>query len=314
MSRKQRSLFADFLVYLAVRVFICILQCLSFRMACGFARFLALLAYHVDRRHRLVALDNLRIAFPDKYSEAELDALVRAVYRHFLLMLVEIMFLPRLLHVENFRHHLRFRSPEDGRRVMEPILWGRPILLATGHFGNWELSSYIMGLMGFGIHAIARPLDNPFVDKLLRRFREIHGQKMLAKSGDFDQIQEVLKSGGLLGTLADQDAGQRGLYVDFFNRPASTHKAVALLALEHRVPIVVFATVRLDRPMHYQAMVEDVILPEEYENRPDAVKAMTQRYTTALENLVRQYPEQYFWLHRRWKHQPAVRAKKRAAA
>lgn len=314
MSRKQRSLFADFLVYFAVRIFLCVLQCLSFRMACGFGRFLAWLAYHVDRRHRLVALENLRIAFPGTYSEAELDALVRAVYRHFLLMLVEIMFLPRLLHVENCRQYLKFRSSEDGRRVMEPILWGRPILLATGHFGNWEFSSYVMGLMGFGIHAIARPLDNPFLDKLLRRFREIHGQKILAKSGDFDQIQEVLKSGGLLGTLADQDAGQRGLYVNFFNRPASTHKAVALLALEHRVPIVVFATIRLDRPMHYQAMVEDVILPEEYEDRPDAVRAMTQRYTTALENLIRQHPEQYFWLHRRWKHQPIVRAKKRMAA
>jgi KDO2-lipid IV(A) lauroyltransferase len=122
-----------------------------------------------------------------------------------------------------------------------------------------------------------------------------------------------LKSGGLLGTLADQDAGQRGLYVNFFNRPASTHKAVAILALEHRVPILVFGTVRLDRPMHYQVIIEDAIFPEEYEARSDAIKAITQRYTTALENLVRQYPEQYFWLHRRWKHQPAVRARKQAA-
>ena len=85
--------------------------------------------------------------------------------------------------------------------------------------------------------------------------------------------------------------------------------AVALLALEHNVPIVVIAAARLKRPLQYLGMVEDVIDPADYAGRPDAVKAITQRYTTGLENLVRRYPEQYFWLHRRWKHQPA-RAKK----
>src|SRR4029077_1218875 len=177
-------------------------------------------------------------------------------------------------------------------------LWisGRPVLMATGHFGNWEVSSYVLGLLGIEFCGIARPLDNPFLDAWLRRFREAQGQKMLAKKGDFDQIQSVLARGGVLGTLADQDAGQRGLYVTFFNRPASTHKAVALLALEHNVPIAVIAAARIGRPLRYLGMVEDVIYPEEYAVRPDAVKAITQRFTTALERMVRRFPEQYFWL------------------
>ena len=122
-------------------------------------------------------------------------------------------------------------------------------------------------------------------------------------------MQALLDSGGVIATLADQDAGQRGLFVDFFGRPASTHKAIALLALEHRVPVVVTGTPKVAEPLFYQVVSGEVIYPEEYDGRPDAVEALTQRFTSALESLVRQAPGQYFWLHRRWKHQP-VKARK----
>jgi KDO2-lipid IV(A) lauroyltransferase len=263
---------------------------------------LAWLAYHVNRRHRLIALDNLRQAFPNRFHEAELDEMVRAVYRHFCTLLIEIAHLPRKLRVNTWRRHLDLKG---GRKIVGCLLSGRPVLIVTGHLGNWELGGCVLSLVGFGGHAIARPLDNPFLDDYLRRFRERTGQKLLAKHGDFEQIESVLAGGGVLATLADQDAGQRGLFVDFFGRPASTHKAVALLALEHRVPLVVMATLKVGEPMRYHIVVEDVIFPEEYDGRADAVRAITQRYTTALERLVRAAPEQYFWLHRRWKHQPA---------
>jgi Kdo2-lipid IVA lauroyltransferase/acyltransferase len=312
MSSKRRSLGADYLVYLAVRLAIGVVQAMPFDLACRLARAFAWLIHLVDKRHRQVARDNLRHAFPGQYTEEQREALIRAVYRHFCLMLVEILFLPRLVHTGNWRRVLQYRSEAEARRMVDLWISGRPVLIVSGHFGNWEVSSYVLGLLGIEFCGIARPLDNPFLDAWLRRFREAQGQRMLAKKGDFEQIQGVLARNGVLGTLADQDAGQRGLYVNFFNRPASTHKAVALLALEHNVPIAVIAAARLDRPMRYLAMVEDVMYPEEYADRPDAVKAITQRFTTALENLIRQYPEQYFWVHRRWKHQPAP-PKKRAA-
>jgi KDO2-lipid IV(A) lauroyltransferase len=126
-------------------------------------------------------------------------------------------------------------------------------------------------------------------------------------------MQAILDKGGVIATLGDQDAGQRGLFVDFFSRPASTHKAIALLALEHRVPLLVTGTPNLGEPMRYEVVSEDLILPEEYEGRPDAVRAMTQRFTSALERIIRPYPGQYFWLHRRWKHQPQARKNKKVA-
>ncbi|MCI0642402.1 MAG: lysophospholipid acyltransferase family protein [Gemmataceae bacterium] len=310
---KERSPTLDWIVYALMRVVVSLIQALPFALACRLGEFIGWLGYRVDKRHRNVALENLRHAFPGQFSEDELLQLVQKVFQHFGLLLIEILFLPRRVNIQNWRRHFQFRTEEDVRRFLDMALSGRPVLLATGHFGNWELSGFVLGLLGVPLYAIARPLDNPYVDDYLRRLREFHGQKILAKQGDFEHIQEVLTKGGILGTLADQDAGQRGLFVEFFHRPASTHKALALLALEHKVPIVVLASVRTDGPLVYRALVEDVILPEEYEGRPDAIKAITQRYSTALEQLIRQYPEQYFWLHRRWKHQPIAKGKKKAA-
>lgn len=306
---KPRSVVADFAVYLLVRLFVCLVQMLSPDAARSFAASLARLIHRVDRRHRQVALDNLRHAFPGRYTEAELADMVRSVYLHLCTLLVEIVHLPRRMHPNTWRRHLDIR---DGRLVVDCLLSGRPLMMVTGHFGNWELASYSLGLLGFPTHAVARPLDNPFLDRYLRRFRECTGQKILAKKGDFDQMEGILRRGGVLGTLADQDAGQRGLFVEFFGRPASTHKAIALLVLEHKVPLMVIGTRKVAEPMRYQAVVTDVIYPEQYEGQPDAVRAITQRFTTALEQLVRMAPEQYFWLHRRWKHQPKKKGKQAA--
>jgi KDO2-lipid IV(A) lauroyltransferase len=309
---KPRSQLADFLVYLAVRVMVCVVQALSFRVAFKVAGCLAWLIYRIDRRHRLVALDNLRHAFGEG-DEKERDRLVRAVYRHFCTMLVEILFMPRMLHPQNWKQYFRL---VECRPMLDLLLTGRPVLVVGGHFGNWELGGYVLALLGFRTHAIARPLDNPYADAYLRRFREHTGQRILAKHGDFEQMQKVLATSGIMMTLGDQDAGQRGLFVDYFNRPASTHKAIALLALEYNVAMIVMSCTRPgDAPAWgHDIWGGDMIFPEEYEGQPDAVRAITQRFTSALESMVRRYPQQYFWLHRRWKHQPKSRSRNKQAA
>ncbi len=309
MSEKKRSKRLDYLVYLAVRILVCVIQALPFNMACGFARFLAWVVYKVDKRHRLVAFDNLRQAFPGKHTDAEIDQMVRRVYLHFCTLLIEIMFLHRKFHLHNYKRSVVLR---DAGRTADLVLSGRPVLFVTGHFGNWEMAGYALAMFGVKSHAIARPIDNPYIDDYLRQFRERTGQKLLAKADDFARIEKVLAEGGVLGTLADQDAGPRGLFVDFFGRPASTHKAVALLALEHNVPILVCGMPKLDG--RYEVVPMDIIYPEEYEHDPDAVRAITQRFTAGLEKLIRQAPEQYFWVHRRWKHEPPKRKKRPLAA
>lgn len=310
---KARNRYVDLAVYAALRLAVAVVQAIPLGTALRMADGLAWLARLVDRRHRLVARENLSFAFPGQFTEDETDEIVRNVYRHFCRMMVEIMFLGRKVRTGNWHDYCEYASPEEGRTCLSTLLSGRPVLLVTGHFGNWELSGYIQALIGFPGYAIARPLDNPYLDAWFRRWREERGQRIIAKKGEFDRIEEVLKQGNYLATLGDQDAGSRGLFVNFFNRPASTHKAIALLSIEHNVPIMVIVCARVRDPMYYHLYVEDLIDPSDYAQQPNAINAITERYTQALERLVRKHPEQYFWLHRRWKHQPRVKKERQAA-
>ena len=312
MARKPRNRAADYAVYLVVRTLVCVLQALPLRAALGFGRCLALLAYQVDKRHREVARDNLRHAFPDRCSDpAECDRLVRACYTHFCTMAIEIAVLPRRMHLHNWRG---YGTPTHFERIVVPVLGDRPVLLVTAHYGNWEVAGYVTGVVGLTSYAIARDLDNPYLDLFLRKFRQKTGQTILSKEGDFDRITAVLAGGGIVATLGDQDAGPKGMFVDFFGRPASTHKAVALLAMGHDALMVVLGVPRVGTPMRYALNIEEVIDPRDYAGRrTDAVRAITERFTRAIERLVRRHPEQYFWLHRRWKHQPPERKGRKAA-
>ena len=307
---KPRSAVRDYAVYLVIRLFVCVIQIVSFRAACRFGDVLGWLIHHLDHRHREVAHENLRHAFADQLTDNQRLRMVRQVYAHFCRLLIELIHMPRRLHKSNWKRYVRLVG---GKTLVDHMLSGRPLIFVTGHFGNWEMGGYVLGLFGFRSHAVARPLDNPYLDDFLRSFREHTGQKLLAKKGDFDQMQQILAGGGTIATLGDQDAGQRGLFVDFFKRAASTHKAIALLALEYQAPLLVVHNRGLGEAMRYEVSLEETIFPEEYAARPDAVRAITQRFSTALERGIRLAPEQYFWVHRRWKHQPA-KTKRRLSA
>jgi KDO2-lipid IV(A) lauroyltransferase len=305
MARKQRRQSIDFLVYLLVRGLVCVLQAVPMSWAFAFADCLGWLAYQVDRRHRQVAADNLRQAFPELAGDdAAIDQLVRHCYRHLATLLIELVLIPRKLHPENWR---RYASLVNAGPQVNGLLGKRPLLIVTAHFGNWEMAGYALGAVGFRTYAIARVLDNPYLERFLRRFRQATGQTIIAKKDDFDRLTAVLQSGGKVATLADQDAGPRGVFIEFFGRSASAHKAVALMAIEFDAAMIVVGVPRVGKPMQYEIVCEDTIDPREYADRADAVKAITQRYHTALERLIRRYPEQYFWLHRRWKSQPAAK-------
>jgi KDO2-lipid IV(A) lauroyltransferase len=217
------------------------------------------------------------------------------------MVIMEILRIPRELHLTTWRERVTLVGHEA---VLDRLLAGGPMVMVSGHFGNWEMAGYLFGLFGFPPNSVARALDNPYLDRFLRRFREKTGQTLIPKSGGYDRMLEVLQGGGVLSFLADQDAGQRGLYVDFFGRPASTHKAIALLAIEHRAPVVVGYARRVGPGFRYEVGCEEIIRPDEWTGTADDVRLLTQRFTTALEAVIRRNPEQYLWLHRRWKHQP----------
>lgn len=302
MADKPRNALLDWLVYATVRKAVCVIQAMPDGVARGFADLLAAVAYRVDKRHRKVATENLTFAFPEK-TPAEITQLVKGCYRHFAELVVEIAVLPKKLRVENWR---RYASLVGGDKILKALLEDRPVLIVTAHFGNWEMAGFALGLVGFRTHAIARTLDNPHLERFFRQFRQRTGQTILDKNDDYERIVSTLQAGGKVATLGDQDAGSKGVFVNFFNRPASAHKAVALLAMQYDAVMLVVGTprVRGGERWHYHIVCEDVIDPRDYATQGNAVKAITQRYHDSLESLIRRYPEQYFWLHRRWKSQP----------
>ncbi len=294
----------DYTAYLAVRLIVAFAQMLTIRQSYALARGLAWILYSVDKRHRKVGVENLEQAFGDTFDDSGRDAIVRGVYIHFCRMIMEMLHLPRRIHLENWREHVRLVGHEA---VLDRLMDGRAMIFLSGHYGNWEMAGYLFGLYGYPTYSVARTLDNPYLENYLRSFRERTGQHLIPKKGGYDQMLEVLQSGLVLSMLADQDAGPRGLFVDFFGRPASTHKAIALLAIEHQTPIVVGVARRLGDDFSYEIRCEDIIDPAEFSGTNDDVRLLTQRYTSALERLIRQDPTQYLWLHRRWKHQPPVK-------
>jgi KDO2-lipid IV(A) lauroyltransferase len=248
-----------------------------------------------------VSLANLRRAFPGRWDEGELRVVVRDVYQHFAMLLLEMLLMPRKVTPGTWRKRVALPAYEEFEGY---FFSGRPVLLVTAHFGNWEMAGYCLGLMGATAHIVARPLDNPYLQDLVARFRESTGSRLLGKHGDLRQMRAVLDWRETLATLGDQDAGPRGMFVDFFGWPASTHRVIAHLALHSGAVIVVAGGRNTGGLLRYRIEVPDVILPEEYAGHPDAERAVTERVSKAIENMVRLDPRQYFWLHRRWHHRP----------
>jgi KDO2-lipid IV(A) lauroyltransferase len=241
--------------------------------------------------------DNLRHAFPE-LPPAERKRLARRMWEHLLVLVYEVAHASRKIHQTNWRRYVRLVGMDRGVRL---LLGVRPTVIVTAHFGNFEIGGYMLGLLGFPSFTVARNLDNPYLDRFVGRFRGASGQYMIPKNGGYDQILQVLAAGGTMAFLADQYAGPKGCWVEFFGRPASAHKAIALLALEHDAPIMVCSARRLERPLQFEVTLSAIADPREAGDEAGSVRQMTQWYTSQVERMIRQAPDQYWWLHRRWK-------------
>lgn len=260
-----------------------------------------------------VAAENIRAALGAELTDAEVDALIRRMWAHLVRVVVEVVQLPRKLTLTNCREVIVFRNRAP---VLRALCSGRPVFVLGGHFGNWEFSTATFGLFGFPLGIVARRLDNPYLHQWFYEARQQTGHRMFDKRGGTADMIELLEAGGNLGLLCDQDAGYRGLFVDFFGRPASTFKSIALMALQYRAILVVGYGRRLpDHPdarwVRYEVGCEEVIDTRDLDPSRDALRTLTQRYTLALERAIRRAPEQYFWVHRRWKSRPGDTAETR---
>ncbi len=291
------KLVIDYAVYVAVRLFVCVIQALPLELCHEIARRLAWLLGDVLKVRGKVVDDNLRTAFPEA-SAAERARIVRGMWEHLLLMLAEIAQTPRKVHRTNWREHGSMPRMAEMTRM---LLDERPLVIISGHLGNFEMGGYQMGLHGFPTHTVARPLDNRFLHDFVNRFRGATGQHMLPKDGSGPEITELMRRGGTLVLLGDQNAGPTGCWVEFFGRPASTHKAVSIFTLGSDAPTCFCGMVRTGGPLEIEGRVTSIVDPLDDGFALKTVTDVAQWYTTELEGQIREYPEQYWWLHRRWR-------------
>jgi Kdo2-lipid IVA lauroyltransferase/acyltransferase len=304
--------------YAFFRVLVCVLNMLPLSTCIQFAKGMAFLIWLLPRKMTRyhVAAENIRKSFGNSISQRQVDEMIHGMWVHLFRMIPEIVQLPRKLRLYNCADVIKFRNRDETVRCLST---GRPVLILSGHFGNWEVAMTTFGVFGFPCGVVARDLDNPHLDDWFRRFRRFTGHRLISKRGGGNDMVSILERRGHLGLLGDQDAGSGGLFVDFFGRPASTFKSIALLAMEFRAYILVGYASRLpddfenNRWVNYELGTEEIIDPLEFDG-PNAIAEITQRYTHALERVVRRAPEQYFWVHRRWKSVPRQRAKKQRAA
>ncbi len=299
----------DWLVYVVFRTVVALLQAMPIRRCERYSELLAnLFTYHVRIRRSLVD-SNLKLVFP-LWSPSKSQEVQLGMWRHLLLMVCEIAQAKRKIHRENWYH---FFSIVEQRRMLQYAFDSRPIVMVSGHFGNFELAGYLTGLFGVTSTTIARPLDNGYVHNYVNAFRSISGQYFLPKTGSALAIQELLDRGGSLGLLADQYGGPKGCWVDFLGHPASCHKGLALFTLTSGAPMIVFSNLRLDAPLQFEMRVLGIADPNDKQNCPDSIQSLTRWYNEQLEQAIRATPDQYWWVHRRWRGEPPRRRMASAA-
>jgi KDO2-lipid IV(A) lauroyltransferase len=250
------------------------------------------LAWQMLPKRRRIATENATRVF----GAAGRD-IARRSFAHFGQVMAEMMRAESLYAGEAWRTHAEF----EGRANLDRALAsGKGVLCVGAHFGNWEIGGFLMSMLGYPVTAIERPLRNPLIHSELNAFRRATGQRTLAKSGAMKGAVRVLRSGEILALLADQDARRDGIHVDFMGAPASTHRAPATLSLKFEAPIVTFAVPRLPDG-RYRILFDEPFVAEDTRNFEDDVRRATQRLTSALEGHIRRWPDQWLWMHRRWK-------------
>jgi KDO2-lipid IV(A) lauroyltransferase len=287
--------------YLALRGVASLVQCFDVNqnLATAAAVGSAFAALNPTRRERAAA--NIAMCFPHMPPDQVRDLTRRSIQHMFQLFIVESIMAPRLITRSSWPQYVQFSNLSE---VLNLMLRGEPAIFVTGHCGNWEALGCSLGAIGYPVVAMFRPIDNPLIDRWVRDIREARGVTVITKWGATPILQETIRNGGRVAFIADQNAGEQGLFVPFFGRLASSYKSIGLLAMRYEVPIVTGCALRLNNQFRYELRCVDIIRPEDWADHPDPLFYITARYNRAMEHMVRAAPEQYLWLHRRWKSRP----------
>ncbi len=280
--------------YLAARAALATLAWTPWSVAERLGRLYVLLADRLVPRLRRTALRNLELALPE-LSQAERRRIAEGMFASLGRMAAIFARLPRL-NEGNISRWIRYEGLEHFRRARER---GRGVLFAAAHLGNWELSAFAHGLLCGPMDVVARPLDNPLLERFVRRRRALSGNRILDKKDAARAVLKALRANRAVGILIDQNAApEEGVFVEFFGLKACAGSAFARLAARSGAAVIPGFALWSEAERRY---VLRFYPPVEITGD---VSADTQRLHRLLESVIRRYPEQWLWMHRRWKTRP----------
>jgi KDO2-lipid IV(A) lauroyltransferase len=288
------------LEYAPVWLILQTLRLLPRPLARGIGIGLGLLVYRLHGRLRRIGMRNLELCFPEM-PVSERERTLRGVFVSLGRLLGEVPRFPDYTR-ENVSAVAEYVGLEN---FLAAERRGKGVLFLTAHIGGWEVGSLAHSVYGHPLHAVMRPLDNPYIDQLTRRLRTAHGNWVIDKNEFARGVLGALRRGETVGVLMDTNmTPPEGIFVDFFGRPACTSSSIARLALRTDAAVVPAFTVWDREAGKYHIHFEPAVKPVQTGNLDADIVATTAEYNRVIERAIRQYPDQWLWVHRRWKTRP----------
>ena len=249
---------------------------------------------------REVTKDNLRNAFPDADGDA-LQAIMRGSYRNVGISLFEFLCLPRFT-VSALNTLVSITNRDY---VRELYARGNGLIFLSAHFGNWEpLAQAIPVGIGIPVHVIVKPQSNKYVDRIISRWRTSFGNFIIPMESSVRELLKSLREKKAIGMAADQAAAKESLFVPFFGREVPTYEGPAMFSLKTGAPLIIGVAVRLPDGK-YEAQFTEVPSSDLEGYTRENVATLTKRHVAMTEAVIRKYPDQWMWMHKRWKHVPS---------
>jgi len=286
--------------YLLARLLIKVFAMMPRGLAHRAAQFLAWGGFHLAARQRRAGLHNLRMAFPET-SEAERQEILLGSFRNLGRLLVEFTHFPELN-----RGNISQYVVHDGLdNYLEGLRRGRGVIFMTAHFGAWEMSSFAHALYGYPLKFVVRPIDNPRVEQLISRYRILSGNVPIQRRSAARDILKALRQNEAVGILFDQNTTRsEGVFAEFFGIPAATTPAIALFALRSGAAVIPGFLIWDESLKKHRLRLDPPVELIDTGDLSDDVLQNTKHFNKILESYVRKYPDQWLWIHRRWKTRP----------
>ncbi len=310
-KKPNKLIIIQLLEYFCIMCIALPIYLLPVKIALLIGEWLGEMMYRLMNHRRAIGQKNLTIAFGHDISDLEKERILRSTFRNFGKLFVEVLHFPRM----GNNYICKKVSILGKDNYIEAQNSGKGVLVLAAHFGNWEMASYAQSMVDAPINIVARPLDNPFLNGVVTKLRTMHGNKLLSTKDGLKQIIKALKNRETVAILMDQNTVRdQGIFVNFFGEPACTIPVIAVLALRYDVPVIPAFLVRTGYDTHTMHIEPEISILRTREALKD-IRLNTANFNKIIEKFIRKYPEQWFWIHNRWKTQCySVHIKERASS